>query len=126
MLSMTNRARAALLIACLAAPLPSGSARSEGTLVPVTVSGPGSEAVAALHAAWQGCLRRSFGLSATLSSPTLAADDALRACRGSEEAYLAALSVSPLVDGDDVARVRPALLARARGWLLGRTPQRSL
>lgn len=126
MLSMTNRARTALLLACLAAPLPSGSAWSEGGVVPVTASGPRSGDVAALHAAWQGCLHRSFGLRATLAGPNLAADAALRACRGPEEAYLAALSVSPLVDDEDVARVRPALLARARGWLLGQRPSQSL
>ncbi|WP_244480666.1 hypothetical protein [Methylobacterium sp. Leaf399] len=75
--------------------------------------------VATLHATWRGCLERSFSLQAVLTSRTLAADTAVRTCRESETAYLAALSTSPLVDDDDVARVRPALLQRARGWLLG-------
>lgn len=125
-MSTTNRARTALLLAGLAAAMPSGAAWSEAGLLPVVASGPRSDDVAALHAAWQGCLHRSFGLRASLTSPNLAADDALRACRGPEEAYLAALSVSPLLDDADVTRVRPALLARARGWLLGQRPSRSL
>ena len=102
---MTNRNRmaAALLLAALIAPIPVLAQESD---------------VAGLHAAWRGCLHRSFGLQAVLTSRTLAADTALKACRRSESAYLSALSASPLVDGDDVARVRPALLQRARGWLL--------
>ncbi|MEA1831026.1 hypothetical protein U8607_02935 [Methylobacterium durans] len=79
-----------------------------------------------LHQAWQGCLRRSFTLQAALSSRDLAADSALRACRDAETAYLSALSVSPLLDGDDVSRVRPALILRARGWLLRRNGARVL
>lgn len=79
-------------------------------------------AAAELHGAWRVCLHRSFGLQASLSGRMPAADAALRACRDAEEAYLAALSASPLLDGDDVARVRPALLMRARDWLLGRRP----
>lgn len=82
--------------------------------------------VSDLHAAWRGCLHRSFGTQAVLTSRTLAADTAMRACRATEEAYLDALSTSPLVDGDDVARIRPALLQRAKGWLLGRAPSPSL
>ena len=74
-------------------------------------------------AAWQACLTDAFALQAVLSSRTLAADSALRECRERESAYLAALSASPLVDGEDVARVRPALLARARSQLLGRSRQ---
>lgn len=75
--------------------------------------------VADLHDAWRGCLHRTFGFQAPLTNRTLAADLALRTCRNSEESYLTALSGSPLVDGDDVARVRPALVQRAKGWLLG-------
>lgn len=77
--------------------------------------------VGGLHQAWRGCLNRNFGLQAVLTSRTLAAEAALKSCRLSEGAYLAALSTSPLVDGEDVARVRPALLQRAKGWLLGQS-----
>ncbi|NEU12983.1 hypothetical protein G3T14_12655 [Methylobacterium sp. BTF04] len=110
---MTHRAHAALLLTALFLSMACGPAHAEG-------------AVAPLHAAWQGCLHRSFDLQAMLTSRTLAADTALRDCRERESAYLTALSSSPLVDGDDVARVRPALLARARGWLLGRGTSPSL
>ena len=72
------------------------------------------------HAAWQGCLNRNFGIQSLLTSRTLAVDAALGACRDAERAYLAALSASPLLDADEAAEARPALLARARGWLLGR------
>ncbi len=48
----------------------------------------------------------------------LAADAALRSCRGEENAYLAALSDSPLLDADDIAQARPDLVARARAALL--------
>ncbi|MDR7035608.1 MULTISPECIES: hypothetical protein [Methylobacterium] len=78
------------------------------------------------HQAWQGCLHRSFTVQAALTSRTLAADAALRACKDAEAAYLSALGTSPLLDGDDVARVRPALLLRARGWLLRRNGPRTL
>lgn len=82
--------------------------------------------VAEFHSSWRDCLDRSFGFQVALTSRTLAADTALRACRHGEDAYLDALSTSPLVDGDDVARVRPALLQRARGWLLGGRASRPL
>lgn len=82
--------------------------------------------VAARHSAWRGCLHRTFGVQSALTGRTLAADAALKHCHESESAYLTALAASPLVDGDDVARVRPALLQRARGWLLGRGPSPSL
>ena len=82
--------------------------------------------VAELHSSWRGCLHRSFGFQVALTSRTLAADTALRACRHSEDAYLVALATSPLVDGDDVARVRPAVLQRARGWLLSGRASRPL
>jgi hypothetical protein len=78
------------------------------------------------HDAWRGCLSDAFNLRAALSSRSLAADSALRECRDSEAAYLSALSHSPLVDEEDVERVRPALLVRARGWLLSGKPSRSL
>ncbi|WP_019905816.1 hypothetical protein [Methylobacterium sp. 77] len=74
--------------------------------------------VGALHAAWRGCLHRNFGLQSVLTSRVLAVESALKSCRGSEGAYLSALSTSPLVDGEDVARVRPALIQRAKFWLL--------
>jgi len=78
------------------------------------------------YGAWQVCLRQSFDERAALSGRGLAADAALRECRDSEGAYLAALSASPLLDGEDVSRARPALLARARIWLLGQAGTREL
>jgi hypothetical protein len=78
------------------------------------------------HEAWRSCLSDAFNLQAALSSRSLAADSALRECRDSETAYLSALSHSPLVDDEDVDRVRPALLVRARTWLLSGKPSRSL
>lgn len=72
------------------------------------------------YAAWQGCLSRSFGVQAAMTGRTLAADAALRQCRTAEAAYLAALSASPLLDPEDVARARPALLVRARNGLVAR------
>lgn len=82
--------------------------------------------VGAQHAAWKSCLHETFALQAALSGRSLAADTALRDCRGAEAAYLDALAASPLVDDADVARVRPALLARARGWLLAGEHSRHL
>ena len=73
------------------------------------------------HAAWQGCLSRNFSVQAAMTGRTLAADAALRNCRGAETAYLTALSASPLLDPEDVARARPALLVRARNGLVART-----
>jgi len=73
----------------------------------------------ARYGAWQTCLKQSFGERAALSGRGIAADAALRECRESEGAYLAALQGSPLLDEEDVARARPALVARARLWLLG-------
>ncbi|AWN34840.1 hypothetical protein [Methylobacterium radiodurans] len=72
------------------------------------------------YASWRGCLDRNFALQAALTSPSLAADAALRICRETETAYLAALAASPMVDADEADQARPALVARARGWLLGR------
>jgi len=72
------------------------------------------------YAAWNGCLSRSFASQAALTGRAIAADAALRDCREAEDAYLAALSTSPLLDGDDIARVRPALLTRARASLIAR------
>ncbi|MCJ2036789.1 hypothetical protein [Methylobacterium sp. J-068] len=89
-------------------------------------SGAEQPGVADRHGTWRACLHRNFTLQVALSSRIIAADSALRTCRPSEQAYLTALSASPLVDGDDVARVRPALLLRAKGWLLDGGPQRPL
>lgn len=100
--------RAPLLLAAIA------------SVVPLSASA-GEREVGGLHEAWRGCLQRNFGMQAALTSRTLAADSALLACRDGEAAYLSALATSPLVDGDDVARVRPALIQRAKGWLLQRT-----
>ncbi|MBO1018430.1 hypothetical protein IPV08_00405 [Methylobacterium sp. SD274] len=74
--------------------------------------------VATLHSSWRGCLQRHFGLQTVLTSRTFAAESAVKSCRGSEAAYLAALSTSPLLGDEDVSRVRPALIQRAKGWLL--------
>ena len=78
------------------------------------------------HAAWKNCLHDTFALQAALSGRSVAADSALRDCREAETAYLNALSASPFVDDEDVSRVRPALVARARGWLLGSERSREL
>ena len=82
--------------------------------------------VSVQHSAWQSCLHESFALKASLSGRVLAADAALRDCRESESAYLSALATSPLVDSEDASRVRPALVARARLWLLGDGRSRQL
>ena len=110
---MTIRARALPALCLLSAILSAASANAA----------PG---VADLHGAWRACLHRNFTLQVALSSRVIAADVALRTCRPSEQAYLTVLSASPLVDDDDVARVRPALLLRAKGWLLDGGPQRPL
>ena len=71
------------------------------------------------HAVWRDCLSRNFGIQAALTERDLAADAAFRTCRSAEEAYLTALTNSPLLDDDDVARARPLLAGRARAWLVG-------
>ncbi|SFL29476.1 hypothetical protein [Methylobacterium pseudosasicola] len=71
------------------------------------------------HGGWRDCLSRNFRIQAALTDPDLAADAAFRACRGAEEAYLAALARSPLLDDDDIARARPMLAGRIRAWLVG-------
>ncbi|MCJ2121009.1 hypothetical protein [Methylobacterium sp. J-077] len=71
------------------------------------------------HGGWRDCLSRNFRIQAALTDPDLAADAAFRACRGAEDAYLAALARSPLLDDDDVARARPMLAGRIRAWLVG-------
>ena len=113
---MTICARALPALCLLSAILSAPSCAS-------TDAAPG---VADLHGTWRACLHRNFTLQVALSSRVIAADVALRTCRPSEQAYLTALSASPLVDDDDVARVRPALLLRAKGWLLDGGPQRPL
>ena len=101
--------------------------RSSAALCLALLAGPAlADSVGTQHAAWQACLHQAFSLQATLSSRVLAADQALRECRESEGAYLAALGSSPLVDDEDVARIRPTLLARARGELLGARADRQL
>jgi hypothetical protein len=71
------------------------------------------------HAAWRDCVGRNFRIQAALTERDLAFDAAFRACRSAEEAYLAALAGSPLLDDDDVARARPLLAGRIRAWLVG-------
>ena len=77
------------------------------------------ESAGARHAAWQSCLDGAFAEQARTTSRSYAATKAVSNCREPEEAYLAALSVSPMLDGEDVARIRPALIARARERLIG-------
>lgn len=74
---------------------------------------------AARHAAWQACLDEAFADHARTTSRSFAATRAVATCRDREEAYLGALAGSPLLDGEDVARIRPALIARARDRLMG-------
>ena len=76
--------------------------------------------------AWRGCLAGAFTLGASLSGAELAADSAFKECREDERAYLSALSATPLVDEEDVARARPALLVRTKQWLLTARANRSL
>ncbi|SDN60186.1 hypothetical protein SAMN05216360_109252 [Methylobacterium phyllostachyos] len=70
------------------------------------------------HAVWRDCLARNFRVQVTLTARDLAADAAFRACRDPEAAYLAALTGSPLLDDEDVARARPLLAGRNRTWLI--------
>ncbi|MCJ2058557.1 hypothetical protein MKL09_18640 [Methylobacterium sp. J-048] len=85
------------------------------------VSGPARAAgeTEVRHESWRVCLSRNFQIQAALTDPDLAADAAFQACRGAEDAYLAALARSPLLDDDDVARARPRLAGRIRAWLVG-------
>ena len=90
-------------------------------LLVVAAAGPARAAseTESRHAAWRDCLSRNFEIQAALTKLDLAADAALRACRGAEEAYLTALAGSPLLDDTDVARARPLLAGRIRAWLVG-------
>jgi len=90
---------AAIMVALTAAPALAGDAASA-------------------HTSWRGCLGRAYVEGAAFTGRDLAADAALRSCRGEETAYLAALSDSPLLDADDIAQARPDLVARARAALL--------
>jgi hypothetical protein len=73
---------------------------------------------AGAHQTWRECLGHAYLTGAAYTGRDLAADAAIRACRGEETAYLAALSTSPLLDEDDMAQARPQLIARARAQLL--------
>ncbi|MGA4554903.1 hypothetical protein [Methylorubrum aminovorans] len=73
----------------------------------------------ARHAAWQSCLDEAFSEQVRTTSRSFAATKAVTTCRDREEAYLGALAGSPLLDDKDVARIRPALIARARDRLMG-------
>ncbi len=73
----------------------------------------------ARHAAWQACLDETFADQIRTTSRSFAATKAVSTCQDREEAYLGALAGSPLLDGADVARIRPALVARARDRLMG-------
>lgn len=70
------------------------------------------------HTTWRDCLSRNFQIQVTLTTPDRAADTAFQACRIAEDAYLAALAGSPLLDETDVARARPMLASRFRAWLV--------
>jgi hypothetical protein len=72
----------------------------------------------ARHTTWRDCLSRNFQLQVTLATPDRAADTAFQACRVAEDAYLAALADSPLLDETDVVRARPMLASRFRAWLV--------
>lgn len=74
---------------------------------------------ATAHSSWRSCLGRAYAEGASLTGRDLAADAALRACRGEEGAYLVALAASPLLDADDIAQARPDLVARERAALVG-------
>jgi hypothetical protein len=73
---------------------------------------------AGAYRTWQDCLGHAYVTGIAYTGRDLAADGAIRACRGEESAYLTALSASPLLDGDDIAQARPDLIARARSQLL--------
>ncbi|SEN70753.1 hypothetical protein SAMN02799625_01775 [Methylobacterium sp. UNC300MFChir4.1] len=73
----------------------------------------------ARHAAWRDCVSRNFRIQAALTDRDLAADAAFRACRTAEDAYLATLAASPLLDDEDIGRARPLLAGRMRAWLVG-------
>lgn len=73
----------------------------------------------ARHAAWQTCLDETFAEQVRTTSRSFAATKAVSTCRDREEAYLGVLAGSPFLDGEDVARIRPALVARARDRLMG-------
>ncbi len=77
------------------------------------------ESAGTRHAAWQTCLDEVFAEQARTTSRSYAATKAVSHCREPEAAYLAALSTSPMLDGEDVSRIRPALIARARERLIG-------
>ena len=85
----------------------------------IACAAAGASEAEARHTHWRACLDRAFAAQTLITGRDLAADTALKACRGAEEAYAAALATSPLLDPADVARVRPLLAARARAWLLG-------
>ncbi|KQQ27033.1 hypothetical protein ASF53_20395 [Methylobacterium sp. Leaf123] len=73
----------------------------------------------ARHAAWQACLDAAFAEQIRTTSRSFAATKAVSTCQDREEAYLGVLAGSPLLDGEDVTRIRPALVARARDRLMG-------
>ncbi len=96
-------ARAALIAASLVGLIPGGAMAGDA---------------ATAHHSWQACLGQAYVTGASYTGRDLAADAALRACRGEESAYLTALSASPLLDAEDIAQARPELVARARTQLL--------
>ena len=106
--------------------LPATAAPTLLVLLVASAAAQEASSVAERHIAWRACLNRNFVLEVALTSRVIAADAALRTCRPSEQAYLAALAASPLVDGDEGAQVRPALRQRARGGLLEGGRQRPL
>jgi hypothetical protein len=82
------------------------------------VNGAQAGEAASAHRSWRQCLGNAYVSGIALTGRDLATDAALRACRGEESAYLTALSASPLLDGDDIAQVRPELVARVRAQLI--------
>ncbi|MCJ2052140.1 hypothetical protein [Methylobacterium sp. J-070] len=88
-------------------------------LVCASCTARADDAAASRHQDWRSCLSRNFRIEAALSGPDRAADAAFKACRAPEDAYLAALAGSPLLDDEDVDRARPLLAGRIRAWLIG-------
>lgn len=87
-------------------------------LVAVACPALADNGTATRHAIWRDCLARNFRIQVALTARDLAADAAFNACRVPEEAYLAALAGSPLLDDEDIARARPLLAGRIRAWLI--------
>ena len=106
----------------MAPPLSAARLARAAALLTLLLCAPASAGEAeTLHGSWRACLSRNFALQSAITGRDLAADNAFHACRSAEDAYLAALAASPLLDEDDLARARPAL-ARTDPGLARRDP----